>query len=82
MARTFEDLAPVIHPIYFNRPLRSAEELIAVGADIMATYQDAELTTDEVIERMLELFESPVAIEALERELERRASGRDADNWH
>jgi hypothetical protein len=31
---------------------------------------------------MLELFDNSTAIEAYEREMERRKGGPDADSWH
>ncbi|MEO6012276.1 MAG: hypothetical protein ABIQ30_01640 [Devosia sp.] len=71
-------------PLYLDRSPRTAEELIAMGAEIMADYlePDGGLTDRDVVNRMLELFDNPTAVEALDREMQRRAGGRDVDNWH
>jgi hypothetical protein len=71
-------------PEFLERTPRTPEELIAIGAEIMADYIDPEggLTKEDVVQRMLELFDNPTAIEAHEREMTRRAGGRDAHRWH
>jgi hypothetical protein len=67
-----------------QRVPRSPEELIAIGAEIMADFIDPEggLSEHDVVERMLELFDNPTAIEAYENEIARRRGGRDVDSWH
>lgn len=71
-------------PQHLDRVPRTPEELIAMGAEIISDYLDPEggLTDREVVDRMIELFDNPTAIEALDREMQRRAGGRDADRWH
>ena len=71
-------------PRHLDRVPRTPEELIAIGAEIISDYLDPEggLTDRDVIDRMIELFDNPTAIEALDREMQRRAGGRDADRWH
>jgi hypothetical protein len=72
------------HPELLDRVPRSPEELIAIGAEIMADFLDPEggLTEHDVVGRMLELFDNPTAIEAYENEIARRRGGRDVDRWH
>ena len=69
---------------YLDRVPKTPEELIALGAEIMADFTDPEggLTEHDVVNRMLELFDNPTAIEAYEREMAGRSGGRDADRWH
>ena len=71
-------------PEFLDRAPRTPEELVAIGAETMADYVDpvGGLTDRDVVNRMLELFDNPTAIEAYEREMERRRGGRDVDNWH
>ena len=71
-------------PAVLDRLPRPPEELIATGAEIMSQFLDPEggLTEHDVVERMLELFDNPTAIEVYEREMARRNGGRDADRWH
>jgi hypothetical protein len=71
-------------PAALNRVPRSPEELIAMGAEFMAEYVDprSAISDHAVVEFMLELFDNPTAIEAYDRELTRRAGGKDADRWH
>ena len=63
---------------------RHFAQTLAPRCDIMADYIDPEggLTREDVVQRMLELFDNPTAIEAYEREMTRRAGGRDARRWH
>lgn len=76
--------AQLNHPLHLDRLPRTPEELIAIGAEIISDYLDPEgtLTDRDVVDRMIELFDNPTAIEALDREMQRRAGGRDADRWH
>ena len=69
---------------HLDRVPRTPEELIAMGAEIISDYLDPDggLTDREVVDRMIELFDNPTAIEALDREMQRRAGGRDAGRWH
>ena len=55
-----------------------------MGAEKMSDYLDPEsgVRDHEVVEFMLELFDNPTAIEALDREMARRAGGRDVSGWH
>jgi hypothetical protein len=71
-------------PQHLDRVPKTPEELIAIGAEIVSDYLDPEggLTDRDVVDRMIELFDNPTAIEALDREMQRRAGGRDADRWH
>ncbi len=71
-------------PMHLDRVPRTPEELIAIGAEIISDYLDPEggLTDRDVVDRMIELFDNPTAIEALDRELQRRAGGRNLDRWH
>ena len=69
---------------HLDRVPRTPEELIAKGAEIISDYLDPEggLSDRDVVNRMIELFDNPTAIEALDREMQRRAGGRDAGGWH
>jgi hypothetical protein len=71
-------------PLHLDRAPRTPEELIAIGAEIISDYLDPEggLSDRDVVDRMIELFDNPTAIEALDREMQRRAGGRDVDRWH
>ena len=83
MANAYKDQTQT-GPTVLDRLPRTPEELIAIGAEIMAQFLDPDggLTEHDVVERMVELFDNPTAIEAYDREMERRAGGRDADRWH
>ena len=74
----------VERPRHLDRVPRTPEELLAIGAEIISDYLDpeGELSERDVLDRMIELFYNPMAIEALDREMQRRAGGRDADRWH
>jgi hypothetical protein len=71
-------------PVSLPKVPLSPEELIAMGAEKMSDYLAPEtvLTDHEVVEFMLELFDNPTAIEALDREMQGRSGGRSADRWH
>jgi hypothetical protein len=71
-------------PELLDRIPRTPEDLIAIGAEIMADFLDpaSSLSEHDVVDRMLELFDNPTAIEAYEREIARRRGGRDVDRWH
>ena len=82
MANTRNDKERLAQPLTLDRVPRSPEELIAMGAEKMAEWQDPErgVSDRDVIEFMLELFDNPTAIEAYDRELTRRSGG--VDRWH
>lgn len=84
MANARNDNEQISPPLTLDRAPRTPKELIAMGAEKMSDYLDPEsgVTDHEVVEFMLELFDNPTAIEALDREMERRAGGRDVSGWH
>jgi hypothetical protein len=84
MANARNDNDQISRPLVLDRTPRTPEELIAMGAQKMSDYLDPEsgVRDHEVVEFMLELFDNPTAIEALDREMERRARGRDVGGWH
>ena len=84
MANARNDNEQTSPPLTLDRAPRTPEELIAMGAEKMSDYLAPEsgVTDHEVVEFMLELFDNPTAIEALDREMERRAGGRDVSGWH
>lgn len=71
-------------PEFLDHAPRSPEELIAMGAEIMADFLDpaSGLSERDALNKLVELFDNPTAIEAYEREMQRRRGGRDVDNWH
>jgi len=67
-------------PLHLPRVPLTPEQLIALGAEKMSDYLDPEsgVSDHQVAQFMLELFDNPTAIEALERE--QRRTG--VDRWH
>jgi hypothetical protein len=76
--------AQLSQPQFLNRIPLTPEDLIAMGAEKMADFIEpgSDVTEHEVVEFMLELFDNPTAIEALDREMQRRTRGTHADRWH
>lgn len=61
----------------------SAEDIIVTIADILYEYlpPDSGIEPKEAVSRVLEVIESPLAVEIYEQEMQRR-NPRDADRWH
>jgi hypothetical protein len=72
-------------PEFLGRAPRTPEELIAMGAEMVADYLDPSISmsAEDLANRIVELFDNPTGIEAYEREMARRAGvERDVDSWH
>ncbi|MDB5540576.1 MAG: hypothetical protein JWQ89_2303 [Devosia sp.] len=61
----------------------SADDVVVMLSDVLYDYlpPDSGILPKEVIDRLLEIIESPIAVEIYEREMARRQP-RDADTWH
>ena len=61
----------------------SAEDIVVMVSDVLYEYlpPDSGISRQETINRLLEIIESPLAIEIYEQEMQRR-NPRDVDRWH
>ena len=61
----------------------SADDIVVMISDALYEYlpPDSGISRQETINRLLEIIESPLAIEIYEQEMQRR-NPRDADSWH
>ena len=74
---------PLSPPLYLERMPASADDVVVMVADILYEYlpEASGISPKEALSRVLEVLETPVAIEIIENELKRRQP-RDADQWH
>lgn len=65
-----------------HRPT-SAEDIVVMVSDVLYEYlpSDSGISRQETINRLLEIIDSPLAIEIYEQEMQRRHP-RDVDRWH
>lgn len=61
----------------------SADDIVVMVSDALYDYlpPDSGISREETITRLLEIIESPLALEIYEQEMQRR-SPRDVDRWH
>ena len=66
-----------------GRQPASAEDIIVMVSDVLYDYlpPDSGITRQETINRLLEIIESPLALEIYENEMQRR-NPRDVNRWH
>jgi hypothetical protein len=82
--RKVHDAQPHPSPIErLGRQPTSADDVVVMVADVLYDYlpSDSGIEPKEAINRLLEIIESPIAIEIYEHEMTRRQP-RDADKWH
>lgn len=65
-----------------RRPI-SADDIVVMISDVLYEYlpPDSGISREETINRLLEIIESPLALEIYEQEMQRR-NPRDVDRWH
>lgn len=61
----------------------SADDIVVMISDVLYEYvpPDSGINREETINRLLEIIESPLALEIYEQEMQRR-NPRDVDRWH
>lgn len=61
----------------------SADDVVIMISDVLYEYlpADSPMSAKDAIARLLEIIESPLALEIYENEMQRR-NPRDADRWH
>lgn len=61
----------------------NADDIVVMVSDVLYDYLPPEggIGRKEAIDRLLEIIESPLALEIYEREMQRR-NPRDVDRWH
>lgn len=61
----------------------SADDIVVMISDVLYDYlpPDSGISREETINRLLEIIESPLALEIYEQEMQRR-NPRDVDRWH
>lgn len=61
----------------------SADDVVVMISDVLYDYlpPDSGISREETIDRLLEIVESPLALEIYEQEMQRR-NPRDVDRWH
>lgn len=61
----------------------SADDIVVMVSDVLYDYlpTDSGIPAKEALGRLLEIIESPMALEIYENEMQRR-NPRDADRWH
>lgn len=61
----------------------SADDIVVMVSDVLYEYlpPDSGISREETINRLLEIIESPLALEIYEQEMQRR-NPRDVDRWH
>ncbi|WP_156342814.1 hypothetical protein [Devosia sp. A16] len=61
----------------------SADDIVVMVSDVLYDYlsSDSGMSREETITRLLEIIESPLALEIYEQEMQRR-NPRDVDRWH
>ena len=66
-----------------GHPPVNADDIVVMVSDVLYDYLPPEggISRKEAIDRLLEIIESPLALEIYEREMQRR-NPRDVDRWH
>jgi len=66
-----------------GHPALSADDVVVMISDVLYDYlpPDSGISREETINRLLEIIESPLALEIYEQEMQRRHP-RDVDRWH
>ena len=61
----------------------SADDIVVMVSDVLYEYlpPDSGISREETINRLLEIVESPLALEIYEQEMQRR-NPRDVSRWH
>ncbi len=61
----------------------SADDIVVMISDVLYDYlpPDSGISREETIDRLLEIVESPLALEIYEQEMQRR-NPRDVSRWH
>ncbi len=61
----------------------SADDIVVMVSDVIYDYlpPDSGISREETIDRLLEIIDSPLAVEIYEQEMQRR-NPRDVDRWH
>ena len=74
---------PLSPPLYLDRLPTSADDIVMMVADVLYEYlpPDSGVDPKETLSRLIEIIESPLAIEIIENEMQRRQP-RDVDSWH
>lgn len=66
-----------------GRSPTSAEDIVVMVSDVLYEFlpPHSGISREETINRLLEIIDSPLAIEIYEQEMQRRHP-RDVDRWH
>jgi len=61
----------------------SADDIVVMVSDVLYDYlpSDSGISAQKALGRLIEIIESPMALEVYENEMQRR-NPRDADRWH
>lgn len=74
---------PLDPPIFLDRMPVSADDIVAMIMDVLCDYlpPDSGISPRDALGHLMEIAESPLAIEIYEKEVARRQP-RDVDSWH
>jgi hypothetical protein len=83
MPDTYEPTGQELADPMIDRQPTSADDIVTMIADVLYEYLPPEsgVSPREALSRVLAIIETPLALEVVERELERRHP-RDASRWH